>query len=200
MISRFNSISFWVAKMILTEEKLKQRVKIVIKVIKIAHTLFRLGSFNSLLAVLSGLNHSAVYRLKFTMEEIPSSLGDHVQKCNELFSSDKGYKNYRAHIHKINPPLIPYLGVYLTDLTFMEEGNSDTMGNNLINFKKREMIFSVIMEIQQYQHQAYIFDAQSRLIQYLADLPVIENTKAIDAELFEMSLLREPFPVIISIF
>eukprot|EP01113_Clastostelium_recurvatum_P023851 TRINITY_DN2845_c0_g1_i3.p1 TRINITY_DN2845_c0_g1~~TRINITY_DN2845_c0_g1_i3.p1 ORF type:complete len:831 (+),score=173.86 TRINITY_DN2845_c0_g1_i3:194-2494(+) len=191
MITRFNSISFWVSRLLAGEERVKTRGRIMVKILKMAQVLYKLGNFNSLLAVLSGLNHSAIYRLKFTMEEVPSSLSSEIQKYNDLFSSDKGYRNYRAHVHRVNPPLVPYLGVYLTDLTFMEDGNPNIV-NNLINFKKREMIYNVIMEIQQYQNQAFTFAPQQSLIQYLSDLPIVDDTKAMDTELYNMSLAREP--------
>jgi son of sevenless-like protein len=40
--------------------------------------------------------------------------------------------------------------MYLTDLTFLEEGNPDKIGE-LINFDKRRRVAAVIKEIQQYQ-------------------------------------------------
>ena len=88
----------------------------------------------------------------------------------QLLSSEKSYSNYRSCIHNISPPLVPYLGVYLTDLTFIEgqcasqrialstnafaDGNPDTIMNNdqeLINCKKRDLVYDVIREISQYQ-------------------------------------------------
>jgi hypothetical protein len=41
-------------------------------------------------------------------------------------------------------------GVYLTDLTFIEDGNPDYI-NELINFSKRSLIYTVIAKIQQFQ-------------------------------------------------
>jgi son of sevenless-like protein len=45
-------------------------------------------------------------------------------------------------------------GIYLTDLTFIEDGNKDMLGS-LINFFKRRLIYEVILEVQQYQQQGY---------------------------------------------
>ena len=41
-------------------------------------------------------------------------------------------------------------GMYLTDLTFIEDGNPDKVGH-MINFVKRRLYANVIREIQQYQ-------------------------------------------------
>jgi hypothetical protein len=40
--------------------------------------------------------------------------------------------------------------VYLSDLTFMEDGNSDTL-EGLININKRRMVYNIIESVQQYQ-------------------------------------------------
>jgi hypothetical protein len=82
-------------------------------------------------------------------------------------------KILRDAVHQANPPLVPYLGkksnfffslkylvwfvkgVYLSDLTFIEDGNADTVHNGLINFDKRRFLANVISEIQQYQQTPY---------------------------------------------
>ena len=42
-----------------------------------------------------------------------------------ICSTDGNRKAYRQCLGAATPPCIPYLGVYLTDLTFLEEGNPD---------------------------------------------------------------------------
>ena len=49
-----------------------------------------------------------------------------------------------------------FLGVFLTDLTFIEEGNPDKLGG-LINFKKRLYVYNVLNEIQNYQKVFFFF-------------------------------------------
>ena len=52
----------------------------------------------------------------------------------------------------MTPPAIPFLGVYLTDLTFIELGNPDYLPeSSFINFDKRRKVFQVIKDIQKFQ-------------------------------------------------
>ena len=41
-----------------------------------------------------------------------------------------------------NPPAVPYLGMYLTDLAFIEEGTPNFTEEGLVNFSKMRMVGS----------------------------------------------------------
>lgn len=42
--------------------------------------------------------------------------------------------------HSCNPPAVPYLGMYLTDLAFIEEGTPNFTEEGLVNFSKMRMV------------------------------------------------------------
>ena len=47
----------------------------------------------------------------------------------------------REALHRCDPPCIPYLGMYLTDLSFIEEGTPNfTEDGGLLNFSKMRMV------------------------------------------------------------
>lgn len=74
----------------------------------------------------------------------------------ELTSHERSYANLRAAIQATNPPVIPYLGMYLSDLVFIEEGNPKKIGPyGLINYFKCRSISATIKKIQQYQQKGY---------------------------------------------
>ncbi len=58
-------------------------------------------------------------------------------------SADGSYKTFRIELSQSEPPCLPYLGVYLRDLTYFEEdgGTHNANDANLINFKQRKNVF-----------------------------------------------------------
>jgi len=187
MIARFNLISAWIIEAILEAEDLKSRVKTFTKVVAIAKCLLELNNLSTLMAMIAGWNNSAISRLKFTRKELPKKAQEDVAMLENLMSAEGSYKNYRGYIHKVNPPEIPYIGVYLSDLTFIEDGNPNMVGN-LINFEKRRLLCSVILELQTYQQKPYNLQVVAPLYELLAHLPNPPD----EAKLYATSLVREP--------
>ena len=108
------------------------------------------------------------------------------------FVSPKGqYAAYRKHLksNAVSPPCIPFLGVFLTDLVFMEDGNPDYLSDSsFINFEKRRMIASVIRDIQLYQNTPFNFQPVPQIYQFLS---TISTTVSEDA-MYEKSTEIEP--------
>jgi hypothetical protein len=78
------------------------------------------------------------------------------------------YANYRKCLKELAPPAIPFLGVYLTDLTFLELGNPDFLpDSHFINFEKRRKVYQLIKEIQKYQHSFYSFISVPQIQEFL---------------------------------
>jgi len=125
MIARANHLSYWVASFILWAPSLVDRVKIVSKFIKIAQHLNELKNFNTMMSVVAGINMSPVHRLGLTLKALDPSVKAVFDTMQVILQPSSSFKNYREALSKCHPPCLPYLGTYLTDLTFMEDGNSD---------------------------------------------------------------------------
>lgn len=92
-------------------------------------------------------------------EEKPKLLQNY-RSLEALISSEENYKLYRQLIVNVKPPAIPYIGVLLKDITFINDGNPDTLEQdfgkpNFINFNKREKLANVILEIRKFQQTPY---------------------------------------------
>lgn len=70
-------------------------------------------------------------------------------------SPDRSFKLYRAALASCQPPIMPYLVIYLRDLTLIEEGSPDFIEGSLINFAKRAKVGDIIEEIRMYQQRGY---------------------------------------------
>jgi hypothetical protein len=186
MISRGNRLSFWVASMILWLETIEERCKMVVKFITIANHVALLNNFSTLMGILAGLNMSSITRLRKTFAEVPPQHMQSFSSLEKMMSPNSSYKTYRQSLHKSTPPSLPYIGTYLSDLTFIEDGNPDRIGN-LINWQKRELVHKVIVEIQQYQIQNYKFPVVEPINTFLTELPSMT-----DKELYDLSVSLEP--------
>lgn len=104
-------------------------------------------------------------------------------------ASTKNFGEYRETLHLANPPCIPFFGVYLTDLTFIEDGIPSLTPSELINFNKRAKTAEVIRDIQQYQNIPYLLQPVPELQDY-----ILSNLQAAGDvhDMYDRSLELEP--------
>jgi son of sevenless len=116
--------------------------------------------------------------------------GTVLEQMRTLMASTKNFGRYREKLHEANPPCIPFLGVYLTDLTFIEDGIASIIkSTDLINFTKRTKTAEVIRDIQQYQNVPYTLNPVPDLQEWILD----RMRSAADVhEMYEQSLKIEP--------
>ncbi|KYQ96865.1 Ras guanine nucleotide exchange factor [Tieghemostelium lacteum] len=202
MIDRFNSVSMWVATLIVQTVKVRVRGRLMTKFMKIAEHLKNMNNFNSLMAIIAGLNFSSVYRLKHTRDEVSAQVQKSFQELEKIMNSEGNFKIYRTKMLQAAPPCLPYLGTHLTDLTFMEE-NPDyipvdvlpTKRVELINFTKRTLVFKVISLLQQLQQQPYNLQPVHQIQEFLLNVRSDFKGQSLEIyqqELYKESLKREP--------
>lgn len=76
-----------------------------------------------------------------------------MKELEELMSPQRSFHNYRTALRACKPPAVPYLGVYLQDLTFIEDGNPEQLGDGLVNFERLGLVYGVLKEVLLYQQQ-----------------------------------------------
>lgn len=187
--AHFNRISFWTARSVLEARTVRGRSNRVRKLIKIAKYLYTLNNFSTLLSIVAGLNKAAVTRLKHTLKEIDAKSIKVLNEMESLMNAEGSYKKYRVKLHSLNPPCVPYIGVYLLDLIYIEDGNPNTI-EGMVNFGKRRLVSKVIREIQQYQDVPYNLCPVEEISLQLCNLPT--PTEALEKQLYETSMKREP--------
>ncbi|KAJ5066860.1 guanine nucleotide exchange factor [Anaeramoeba ignava] len=168
----FNQVGLWAATEILKCEKLRDRVQTITYFIKVEKKCREFHNFNTVQEIIAGLEVSPIYRLKKTWESVPEKIFRIHEQLISLMSLEDNYKGFRDAIQNENPPCIPYLGVYFTDLVFLGSGNKDTLPSKngtkeLVNFEKCRKISKVIETIQQYQQFPYFFQPVKEIRQFI---------------------------------
>ncbi|KAI9276130.1 ras guanine nucleotide exchange factor domain-containing protein [Sporodiniella umbellata] len=155
-----NGMTQWVSDEILSQGDVKKRSLVLKYWVDVAEKCQQSNNFNTCMAILSAFDNSAIGRLKRTWELVGGKTQQIVGQLRDIMKANRNFVRYRELVHSINPPCVPFVGIYLQDLTFIEDGNSNYLKSpysHLINFAKRSKTAAVIQEIQQYQMTSYQF-------------------------------------------
>ncbi|KAF7321869.1 hypothetical protein MKEN_00708900 [Mycena kentingensis (nom. inval.)] len=205
VIQTNNKIALWLQESILSKEDLRRRVSVVKFWISVADRCRMFNNFSTMAAITAGLNTPPIRRLKKTWGEISQRHMQQFNACETIIDSNKNFNNYRTMMTSIESPCVPFMGVYLTDLQFIHDGNRDNVpgppppgaeegatGMPLVNFRKRQMASEVINDIKRWQ-LPYNFQPVPSIQTFIQEsLASITDSKETSERLWEMSLQRSP--------
>jgi hypothetical protein len=149
-------------------------------------------NFNGTMSILSGLRLAPVYRLKKTWATLDGKILGIYDQLLALMSQENNWKLYRECLGSEDPPCIPYLGVYLTDLTFLDDATPNILPNGAINFEKRMKLTEVITEVAQYQQEMYSFVEVKGILEELRRELDAQGQSYSERDLFNLSVILEP--------
>jgi Rap guanine nucleotide exchange factor 1 len=179
----FNQVSYWCRTYILSFEKVHDREKVYAKFLKIMKFLRRFNNFNSLLAIYSALDCTAIRRLEF-----PKVSTDSLAQFSSLIESEGSFRIDRAALAQATPPCIPYLGLILQDVTFTYMGNKDELPDGKVNFYKCWQLFQMLEEFKKFRISKYEFERDPRVMAFFGGF---QNYLSED-ELYNRSLELKP--------
>lgn len=151
-----------------TELKTQQRSRFLEKWISVAEACRARKNFSSLYAIVSALQSNPIHRLRKTWQETDREAVKRYEELAYIFSEKDNYSQSRELLKeegtsktanvdtKINnrrhtssaQGTVPYLGIFLTDLTMLDAAVKDRLESGYINFDKRRREFEVLAKIR----------------------------------------------------
>lgn len=147
-----------VADSILYLEEPKKRAATIKHWVKIGNKCVELNNYDSLMAIICSLNSSTISRLKRTWEIVSQKTKATLENLRGIVDVSRNYAVLRRRLQNHVPPCLPFVGTYLTDLTFVDHGNqslrslpTDDGDMAVINFDKHMKTARIIGELQRFQ-------------------------------------------------
>lgn len=149
-----------VADSILQLEDPKKRAAVIKQWVKIANKCLELANYDSLIAIICALNTSNIIRLERTWSAISSKTKALLEQLKGIVDVSRNYAVLRQRLRDHVPPCLPFVGTYLTDLTFVDVGNQTTRqlageggeeSKAVINFDKHMKTAKIISDLQRFQ-------------------------------------------------
>ncbi|KAH0508094.1 RAS guanyl-releasing protein 2 [Microtus ochrogaster] len=190
-ISLFNSVSQWVQLMILSKPTATQRALVITHFVHVAEKLLQLQNFNTLMAVVGGLSHSSISRLKETHSHVSPETLKLWEGLTELVTATGNYSNYRRRLAACVGFRFPILGVHLKDLVALQLALPDWLdpGRTRLNGAKMRQLFSILEELAMVTSLRPPVQANPDLLSLLT---VSLDQYQTEDELYQLSLQREP--------
>ncbi|KAI8625506.1 RasGEF domain-containing protein [Xylariaceae sp. FL1651] len=204
MSSFSNDLSNLVADTILQYPEVKKRAAMIKQWIKIAHQCLELNNYDGLMAIICSLNSSIINRLRKTWDIISPKRREMFKTLHAIVEPSNNNKVLRARLQGHVPPCLPFLGMFLTDLTFVDIGNPATRqlpgvgpnghGLTVVNFDKHSRTAKIIGDLQRFQmpyRVTEIPDMQEWLQAQIVRVKELDQSN-VQVSYYRKSLLLEP--------
>ncbi|KAF8645231.1 hypothetical protein AX16_008058 [Volvariella volvacea WC 439] len=151
------AITGWVAESILDEPDLKKRTQLIRFFIKVANRCVGINNYSTAWSMLAALDSSTISRLQQTWAGVPQKYKNHLDALRKLADHSRNYHEYRSRLRNTAPPAVPFLGLYLTDVTFCRAGNPSQRSSplnpdkKLINFNRYHKLARIVQDMQRFQ-------------------------------------------------
>ena len=191
-----------VADTILSVEDVKKRAVVIKQWVKVGMKCLELKNYDSLMAIICSLNSSMVLRLKKTWELLSFKTRNRLEELKAIVDVSKNYAVLRQRLENEVAPCLPFVGIYLTDLTFVDVGNLTTRqipggstgeGVSVINFDKHMRTAKIIGQLQRFQvpyRLVAVPEMQDWMDSQIRRVRSSEETKV--QQLYRRSLFLEP--------
>eukprot|EP00947_MAST-08B_sp_MAST-8B-sp1_P005681 g5681.t1 len=181
-------------------QTLEMQVAMVGRLVRMMQACRDLNNFHACYALFCGIKSHYIMRMRPVMGMLPAAEAGVLASLEELFAPDANFSRLRDTIDEVasDAPCVPHLGLFLGDLTFLDEGQPtfvrrsvqlDTAGadrgyrgtsadspvahgtplpRRLINVGKLRKCARIVERIRGYQHRQYVLQPDETLHQYFS--------------------------------
>jgi len=187
IIKVFNNMGALVTCTILSQSDARVRSKYIKYFLSVAQECRELRNYTTTMEITAALAASPVARLNKSWS---SKSREQFRDLERLMLAN--FRELRSITTNASPPCIPYLGLYFSDLVFIEDGNPTYLKDapNLINWEKALMSYNAVEEIQRFQPYAFALTPCSAIQSYLNNIVSASNIS--DTQAYQLSLTLEP--------
>ncbi|XP_015442100.2 ras-GEF domain-containing family member 1A isoform X2 [Pteropus alecto] len=176
----FNCLSMLVATEVCRVVKKKHRTRMLEFFIDVARECFNIGNFNSMMAIISGMNLSPVARLKKTWSKVKTAKFDVLEHHMDPSSNFCNYRTalqgatQRSQMANSNREkiVIPVFNLFIKDIYFLHKIHTNHLPNGHINFKKFWEISRLIHEFMTWTQVECPFEKDKKIQSYLLTAPI----------------------------
>ncbi|XP_068766643.1 RAS guanyl-releasing protein 4 [Struthio camelus] len=184
-----NGVCQWVQLMVLSRPTAPQRAEVVAKLTCLTQKLRELQNFNTLMAVVGGLCHSSISRLRDTQALLPPEVAKALGAMAELVSARGNFGAYRRAFGACRGFRLPLLAVHLKDLAALDAALPGRLPGGRLNLPKLHGLYQHALDLRALQRLPPPFRADPQLLRLLSLSLDLVHT---EEELYELSHAREP--------
>ncbi|EHB17418.1 Ras-GEF domain-containing family member 1C [Heterocephalus glaber] len=179
----FNRLCYLVATEICMPAKKKQRAQVIEFFIDVARECFNIGNFNSLMAIISGMNMSPVSRLKKTWAKVKTAkffILEHQMDPTGNFCNYRtalrgaAHRSLTAHSSR-EKIVIPFFSLLIKDIYFLNEGCANRLPNGHVNFEKFLELAKQVGEFVTWKQADCPFEQNPSITHYLHTAPIFSE-------------------------
>jgi RasGEF domain len=139
------------------------------------------SNFFSVFAIYAGLSLAPVQRLHKTWEGISAKTKQIYDEVEKFCDPSRNMKAYRDVLAACHPPILPFLPIYMKDLTFMNDGNP-SLFKNMINFDKLRMMATRVKDVTSLALTPPQFEKVPAIQNYLHKPKIEQNVQKLKEE------------------
>eukprot|EP01129_Flabellula_baltica_P000335 TRINITY_DN10364_c0_g1_i1.p1 TRINITY_DN10364_c0_g1~~TRINITY_DN10364_c0_g1_i1.p1 ORF type:complete len:667 (+),score=111.42 TRINITY_DN10364_c0_g1_i1:1711-3711(+) len=164
-ISFINSMSIMFVQEILNQDDLEKRCKVIKILSKTIQMCLDYNNIESLFQIIIAFNSSSVDRLTLTWVEIPQKYFEY----KNMKLVEDNYALIRRLMEKVSAPAVPFAGILLRDLVYINDGNSNTNDEGLYSYTKMSLLSREILKFLRFQEVDYTLKKDPLVEAYFLD-------------------------------